>query len=50
MKTAERIVGYLEGRLKAYSDRDPRLPEYYLIKELLRYIKEEDNDAGRLNP
>ncbi len=39
MKNIERIIGYLEGRLKELRKRDPEPPTVYFIEELLDYIK-----------
>lgn len=42
MKSVERILGYVEGKLEEAKKYEPPKIEYYLLSELLEYIKEED--------
>ena len=40
MAKIDKVIGYLEGRLKELNARDPKPETAYFIEELLQYIKE----------
>ena len=40
MAKIDKVIGYLEGRLKELDARDPKPETAYFIEELLQYIKE----------
>lgn len=46
MKSVDQIIGYLEGKLSVLSGFEPEKIEAYLLKEILHYIKSDNNERN----
>lgn len=44
MKSIDQIIGYIEGRISVLKGFEPERVEVYVLRDILDYIKEDEND------
>lgn len=44
MKSVDQIIGYIEGRISVLKGFEPERVEVYVLRDILDYIKEDEND------
>ena len=44
MKSVDQIIGYIEGRISVLKGSEPERVEVYVLRDILDYIKEDEND------
>ena len=44
MKSVDQIIGYIEGRISVLNGFEPERVEVYVLRDILDYIKEGEND------
>lgn len=44
MKSVDQIIGYIEGRISVMKGFEPERVEVYVLRDILNYIKEDEND------
>lgn len=44
MKSVDQIIGYIDGRISVLKEFEPERVEVYVLRDILNYIKEDEND------